>query len=75
MAQATANYREVVESVKLTLSGEEAQTLRDILEHIGGCPDTSRRRFMDSIKRALSSERVYASCEEDIRESSAIYFK
>lgn len=39
--------------VTLTLTGEEAQCLADILASVGGTPN-SRRRFSDQIRKALA---------------------
>lgn len=74
MAKVSAQYRETIESVTLTLSEHEAQFLVDILNHIGGCPDTSRRMHADSLSKALKGARVYGIGSEDIRTHSSIYF-
>lgn len=74
MAKATADFRRVLDQVTLTLSGDEAQTLRDILEYIGGCPDTSRRTHTDAVMLALQGQDVYPSNKTDIRPQSSIYF-
>jgi hypothetical protein len=44
-----------VDAVQLTLSHEEARTLRDILVQVSGCPEHSRRKHADNIKEALES--------------------
>lgn len=74
MANALAQYREVIESVTLTMSAEEAETLADILRYIGGSFETSRRKHADAISRALKKAKVRATAGEDIQEKSAIYF-
>ena len=74
MAKATADFRRVLDRVTLTLSGDEAQTLRDILEHVGGCPDTSRRMHTDAVMNALQGQDVYPSNKSDVRAQSSIYF-
>lgn len=74
MAKATAEFRRVLDRVTLTLSGDEAQVLRDILEYVGGCPDTSRRTHTDAVMLALQAQDVYPSNRTDIRPQSAIYF-
>lgn len=40
--------------VELRLTLDEAETLVDILYHIGGNPETTRRRYADSISDALN---------------------
>jgi hypothetical protein len=49
MAEAT-----VKTSVTLTLTGKEAETLVGILGRVGGSPDNSDRKYVDSIYKALS---------------------
>jgi hypothetical protein len=39
--------------VQLTLSRVEAEFLRTVLGHVGGCPLKSARRYSDSILKAL----------------------
>lgn len=74
MAKVSAKYRETIESVTITLSEHEAQFLADILTHVGGCPDTSRRMHADTLSKALREARVYGIGSEDIRTHSSIYF-
>ena len=50
MAKATRTSQ-----VTLTMSEDEAQTLRDIFGMVGGDPDNSRRRNSDSMHEALLS--------------------
>lgn len=50
---AKAQLKTEVKYIELTLSMPEAQTLVDVCEHIGGCPDNSRRKHTDSIRLAL----------------------
>lgn len=73
MAKATTTYVEPIYT--LTLSEVEAQTLRDILDNIGGDPDMSRRKYAENMKAALESVWVTASKIDDLHDNSAIYFK
>ena len=41
-------------TVTLELNEDEAKTLRDILYLVGGDPQTSRRRYAQSVERALA---------------------
>jgi hypothetical protein len=53
---AKAKKRETVTyTVELDLSLEEAQVIFDITEKIAGSPETSRRKFVDSIRSSLFS--------------------
>jgi hypothetical protein len=62
-------------SITLELDEDEAQTLRDVCDMIGGIPDLSRRRFMQSIGDALDSAGVVNSEKEDVSPAhSSIYF-
>lgn len=54
MATATAKVESVMTSVRLTLSKEEAELLRDIMGSITGSAAGSRRSLSDSIYRALN---------------------
>lgn len=61
-------------SYTLDLDEDEAQTLRDVCDMIGGLP-SSRRKYMDSIKQALSSAGIYSTDSEDVDcSSNKIYF-
>lgn len=42
----------------LELSDKEAQLLSDLLQHIGGCPAGSRRKYAVSILGALRSANI-----------------
>jgi hypothetical protein len=52
MASATVEVVNI-KTVKIVLSEDEAQTLLDITNKVGGCHETSQRRHVDSIRRAL----------------------
>jgi hypothetical protein len=52
MANATVEVTKSV-TVKLTVSEEEAQTLRDILANVGGDPKKSQRKHANNISNAL----------------------
>lgn len=61
MAKATITYAHPLPifgtpepTVTLAMSGEEAKALQNILMLVGGDPDTSRRKFVDSIAFALA---------------------
>ena len=73
MATATTTY--VAPVYTLTLNQAEAQTLRDILDNVGGDPDMSRRCYAEKIKAALESVGVSPSNIDDMRDGAAIYFK
>lgn len=75
MAKASAQYRETIESLTLTLSEAEANFLVDILAFVGGCPDTSRRMHADGLIRALREARVHGIGSKDVRAHSSIYFQ
>lgn len=62
MATATREIPAEVPTV-LILDDEEAKTLHRILCRVGGCPDTSRRKYADSIRHALE--------EVDMRDGAA----
>lgn len=53
MATATAQKKEVVTGVTLTLSPMEAQLLTDVMAVIHGDRETSRRRYSEAILGAL----------------------
>lgn len=73
MAHATTTY--VEPTYTLTITQVEAQTLRDILDNVGGDPDMSRRCYAEKIKAALESVGVTTSKIDDLHDNSAIYFK
>lgn len=50
--------REQETRVILSLSENEALFLADLLMYVGGCPESSRRRHADSIRRALDRENI-----------------
>ena len=71
MAKATALHNP---SYSLDLTGPEAETLRAILERIGGNPDHSRRQYADSIRVALDSVGVPKDTDDIHSTQRAIYF-
>jgi hypothetical protein len=73
---ATATTKTKVISVTLTLDGDEAQALADILNRVGG-PTEGRRRHADALYGALGSVGVagdYKADDLDDRDNRAIYF-
>ena len=73
MAKASKTEK-IVSEVSITLSGDEANTLCDILDRVGGCPDTSRRAHADAILWALKRLNIGTTNCKDIRPDSDIYF-
>ena len=73
MAKAS-KVEKIVSEVSIILSGDEAITLCDILNRIGGCPDTSRRAHTDAILWALEKINIGTTNRKDIRPDSSIYF-
>jgi len=59
MATATKKATTIY-NVTLTLNHNEAETLLALTGKIGGDPNTSRRRFIDSIRHALREAGVNA---------------
>lgn len=69
MATATKEVVEVpvitmVEQFTINLNRDEAQVLHDILSRVGGDQVESRRRFTDSIYRALNSVGTFVDDDE-----------
>lgn len=72
MAQATVNksvkpavgidavFTEGLESVELTLTPQEAETLVFLFRYVGGCPQESRRRYVAEVGAALEAAGVRA---------------
>jgi hypothetical protein len=62
--------------ILLELSKEEASTLYDILKRIGGCPDTTRRKYAQSIFDAMAKATGHSRWDSatDVRDKSSIYF-
>lgn len=59
--------------VELTLTPQEAETIRAVLGYVGGCPDSSRRKHVVSIDSALYEAGVdYNST--DVEPNGSIYF-
>jgi len=59
----------------LVLSKQEAETLHQVCQHIGGSIYHSARKYMDSIGTALSEENVKEGEYPVESEESSIYFK
>lgn len=72
MAKATSTH--VAPTYSLELNHDEAQTLRDILDNVGGSPENTRRKYADNILHAMHSVGLRASAKEDIAPNSSIYF-
>ena len=47
-----------IESVTITMSEDEAQSILIVCENVGGMPELSRRGHFDNLKRALTSAGV-----------------
>ena len=56
-------------SVHLELSREETRTLFELLEYVGGSPDTTRRKYAQAIYQALNSLEETSSFLYDIKGS------
>ena len=56
MAKITKKYKNV--EYVLTLSEEEARTLRVILSAVGGVPDATPRKYSNAVNRALADAGV-----------------
>lgn len=65
------------EAVQLTLAPEEAQFLRDLMAHVGGCSVSTRRKYADEISRALGKAGVnYNHRPPELRDNSgSVSFK
>ena len=63
------------ETVTLIMSRDEADTLRDACEHIGGRRELSRRRYFEAIADALDKVGITSTGYNDINESTVIHFK
>lgn len=61
--------------VVLELTMDEARTLRDICDCIGGDPRRSRRGQMDAIKDGLEAAGVGYQCTTDMYPIRAIHFR
>ena len=64
-------------NVTLELTSEEANTLREVVAHIGGCPDKSRRRYTEAIGRKLDDKgicRLFRKPCKDIEEGRNLHF-
>jgi len=49
---------ETISRIILELSWSEAEALRFVLQHVGGCPERSGRKYIQNIDEALSDARV-----------------
>ncbi len=67
----TVRLREVV---VLTLTQEEADTLRTVLRFVGGCPHTSRRRHASAVAAALDKAGCVGSEADVGRPRGGVYF-
>lgn len=74
MAKAKKVVPERTYEVQLTLTQEEAETLRTICQRIGGSPEFTRRKHADSIKEALIDIGVDYVETDICPKSRAIYF-
>lgn len=54
-----------VETYVVTLSKDEAESLRFVCNNVAGCPEKSRRKHTDAINRALRLAGVVAPCFDD----------
>jgi hypothetical protein len=74
MARAVAEVTVVttVESVTLTLSADEAEALRSVTGLVGGHPDYTARRHIDSIRDALDDVGVENHSDEL---TGSVFFK
>jgi hypothetical protein len=61
--------------VKLTLTREEAETLRAVCHRIAGDPQLSRRKHMDSINSALRNAGIESDTTDISRQREGIYFQ
>lgn len=76
MAKATSTSETVIESVTLTLTGDEAVALATVLGSVGGHPDKSPRGLINGISSALASQGVYSKGSSQFSPgATAIYFK
>lgn len=66
MAKATALTKSVPDGVTLTLTNDEAETLRLIVSNIGGDRYASRRKDADAIANALGASGVKKLSSYDI---------
>jgi hypothetical protein len=56
-----------VEEITLILSKEEAQVILDVSSKVGGTPESTRRRFADSISSALHKVDMYFKNSLDLK--------
>lgn len=77
MADATRTTRSVDEDVvTLTMTVDEAKTLRALLFNVGGCPYDSPRKHSSSISGALDSAGIPVGGSREARNllSGSVYF-
>lgn len=60
--------------VKLDLSADEARTIHDLFQFIGGSPSKSRRKHLDAISQALHPIFGHAVHIRDIQEPYNLMF-
>ncbi len=65
---------EVVEGVVLTMTQEEAETLRLLLHHVGGDPYKTRRGHVDAIRKSLDKAGVKLIQAEAFVMSGSVHF-
>lgn len=71
-----AKCKTIIKSVQLDLSIEEAEVLVTILHRVGGNPETSKRKYTDSILSALTGRGIEDRYDGEISDKThAIYFK
>lgn len=58
--------------MKLSLTKDQAQFLIDVLSHIGGCPEFSRRKYSDNLVKRLEKQGYEGDVRKDM--SGNIYF-
>jgi len=64
------------DTIELTLTLEEAATLRDVCNYIGGDPTKSRRRYFNGIATALYSASVFFQTVHDLEKNcDGLWFK
>lgn len=69
-----------IKSVTLELSKEEVETLRVVVDRVGGCPSKSRRRHMACIGCVIddalmhAGEKISRRADDISVENRAIYF-
>lgn len=71
----TVNVEVETTVMALTLDGDEAEFLLDLMQKIGGDPTTTRRKYADRIRHVLYDAGIRRSDKEDTKGNlSSIYF-